>query len=86
MVIGGNNVKDTSIEDMKKIHLSEYGVEPEVISEAPGVINLLGEHTDFSDGYVLQVAINNTVKVSISKRDDNSLRFFASDLGERKKT
>lgn len=74
------------MEDMKKIHLAEYGTEPEVIAEAPGVINLLGEHTDFSDGYVLQVAINNTVKVSISRRDDNSLRFFASDFGERKKT
>jgi len=86
IVIGGNNVKGTSMEDMKIIHKSEYGIEPEVISEAPGVINLLGEHTDFSDGYVLQVAINNSVKVSMSRRDDNSLRFFASDLGERKKT
>ncbi|MDA3939097.1 MAG: galactokinase [Spirochaetia bacterium] len=71
---------------MKNLHKFEYGVEPEVIAEAPGVINLLGEHTDFSDGYVIQVAINNTVKVAMSKRDDNSLRFFASDLGERKKT
>jgi len=79
-------LKGIPIEDMKNIHKSEYGLEPEVISEAPGVINLLGEHTDFSDGYVLQVAINNSVKISISKRDDNSLRFFASDLGERKKT
>jgi len=74
------------MDEMKNLHKSEYGLEPEVIAEAPGVINLLGEHTDFSDGYVIQVAINNTVKVAISKRDDNSLRFYASDLGERKKT
>jgi len=86
IVIGGNNLKGTSLEDMKKSHLSEYGVEPEVIAEAPGVINLLGEHTDFCDGYVIQVAINNSVKVSVSKRDDNTLRFFASNPGERKKT
>ena len=86
IVIGGINLKGTSIEEVKKIHKSEYGIEPEVIAAAPGVINLLGEHTDFSDGCVLQVAINNSVIVSMSKRDDNSLRFYASDFGERKKT
>jgi len=79
-------LKDTSIEDMKKFHESEYGIEPETIAEAPGVINLLGEHTDFSDGFVIQAAINNSVKVAISKRSDNSLRFFAADVDERKKT
>ena len=72
--------------NMQRFHKTEYGVEAEVISEAPGVINLMGEHTDFSEGYVLQVAINNSVSISISKRTDNSLRFYAADLGERKKT
>ncbi len=79
-------MKGDSMYNMKRFHKTEYEVEAEVISEAPGVINLLGEHTDFSDGYVLQVAINNSVCVSISRRTDNSLRFFAADLGERKKT
>lgn len=86
MDIGGIILKGTSIEEMKKFHESEYGIEPETIAEAPGVINLLGEHTDFSDGYVIQAAIDNSVKVAISKRSDNSLRFFAADVGERKKT
>lgn len=72
--------------NMKRFHKTEYAVDAEVISEAPGVINLLGGHTDFSDGYVLQVAINNSVSISISKRADNSFRFFAADPGERKKT
>ncbi len=79
-------MKSTSIEEMKKFHESEYDIGPETIAEAPGVINLLGEHTDFSDGYVIQTAINNSVKVAISRRSDNSLRFFAADVGERKKT
>jgi len=72
--------------NMQRFHKTEYGVEAEVISEAPGVINLIGEHTDFSEGYVLQVAINNYVSISLSKRTDNSLRFYAADLSERKKT
>jgi galactokinase len=74
------------MEEMKKMHSLEYGVGPEVIAEAPGVINLLGEHTDFHEGYVIQTAVNNSVKVSMSRRSDNSLRFFAADFGERKKT
>lgn len=79
-------MKDTSMEEMKKFHESEYGTEPETIAKAPGVINLLGEHTDYFDGYVIQTAINNSVKIAISRRIDNSLRFFAADVGERKKT
>ena len=86
MDIGGIILKGTSMEEMKKFHKSEYGIEPETIAEAPGVINLLGGHTDFSDGYVIQAAINNSVKIAISRRIDNSLRFFAADVGERKKT
>ncbi|MCK5200652.1 MAG: galactokinase [Spirochaetales bacterium] len=74
------------MEEMKKFHESEYDTEPETIAQAPGVINLLGEHTDFFDGYVIQAAINNSVKIAISRRIDNSLRFFAADVGERKKT
>ena len=79
-------MKGTSMEEMKKFHESEYGTEPETIAQAPGVINLLGEHTDYFDGYVIQTAINNSVKIAISRRNDNSLRFFAADVGERKKT
>ncbi|MCF6335492.1 MAG: galactokinase, partial [Spirochaetales bacterium] len=86
MNIGGIILKGTSLEELKVIHKTEYGGEPETIAEAPGVINLLGEHTDFSDGYVIQTAINSSVKIAISRRKDNSLRFFASDSGERKKT
>ncbi|MCK5198517.1 MAG: galactokinase, partial [Spirochaetales bacterium] len=74
------------MEEMKKFHESEYGTEPETIAQAPGVINLLAEHTDFFDGYVIQAAINNSVKIAISRRIDNSLRFYAADVGERKKT
>jgi len=67
-------------------HVAEYGEEPEVITEAPGIVNLMGEHTDFHDGYVLQAGLHLTVKVAISKRNDTSLRFYSVDLNERKRT
>jgi len=67
-------------------HVAEFGEEPEVITEAPGIVNLMGEHTDFHDGYVLQAGLHLTAKVAISKRNDMSLRFYSVDLNERKRT
>jgi galactokinase len=74
---------------MKKIfslHKEEYGTEPEVVTSAPGKINLMGEYTEFSEGYVLSVAIDRYVEVAISRRTDNSLRFYSVNYDERKKT
>ncbi len=72
--------------DVFSLHRLEYGADPEVIASAPGVVNLMGEHTDYNDGYVLQIALNRTVEVAVSRRKDNSLKFYASDVNERKRT
>jgi len=72
--------------DLLITHKREYGCEPEVIVEAPGILNLMGEHTDYNEGFVLQLAINKAVRIAASKRKDNSLRFFAADFNERKRT
>lgn len=67
-------------------HKKEFGSPPEVIVSAPGLVNLLGGHTDYNEGYVLQAALKQTLKTAISVRNDNSLRFFAADFNERKRT
>ncbi len=74
------------MDDIFSYHAAEYGEEPEVVAEAPGVINLLGEHTDFHEGYVLQIGLDLPVQVAISRRKDTSLRFHSAELGERKRT
>jgi len=68
------------------LHKAEYGVEPEIIVSAPGSVNLMGEHTDYNDGYVLYAALDIKVEIGISRRKDNSLRFYSADLSERKRT
>ena len=41
-----------------------YGVEPTLVARAPGRVNLIGEHTDYNDGFVLPLALDlNTVVV-----------------------
>ncbi|MBN2050967.1 MAG: galactokinase [Spirochaetales bacterium] len=72
--------------DLVKTHKTEYGTDPHVIAGAPGVVNLLGEESYYNEGYVLQIALNRFVHVAVSPRKDNSLRFFAADTGERKRT
>ncbi|OII14716.1 galactokinase [Curtobacterium sp. MCBA15_009] len=51
-----------------------YGYEPTVRYSAPGRVNLIGEHTDYNDGYVLPFAIDRRTTASIARRDDRVIR------------
>ncbi len=68
------------------LHKNEYAVSPEVVAVAPGSVNLMGSHTDYNSGYVIKSTIDRWVTIGVSKRKDNSLRFYAADLDERKRT
>jgi len=77
--------------DIGLIHRQEYELkddrsEPVVIAEAPGRINYLGEHGEPKAGLFLSSAIDRFIRIAVSMRKDNSLRFYAADLGERKRT
>jgi galactokinase len=51
-----------------------FGHLPEVTSEAPGRVNLIGEHIDYSEGYVLPFAIANRTHAAISRSSDGLVR------------
>ncbi|MDR2150967.1 MAG: galactokinase [Spirochaetaceae bacterium] len=77
--------------DIGPIHCGEYGVdidqyEPVVIAQAHGRIHYLGEHGEPAHGLFLSSAIDRSVRVAVSARKDASLRFYAADSGERKRT
>lgn len=50
--------------------------------KAPGRVNLIGEHTDYNDGYVLPTPIDRHLWVTISPRDDDTMRLQAMDYNE----
>ena len=54
-----------------------FGEEPSVIVSAPGRVNLIGEHTDYNDGFVLPVAIDRSVIVAAGRRKDSLLNLFS---------
>ena len=74
------------MKDVVQLHKDEYGREPEIIASAPATINLIGEHTDYNDGKVMEFAVDRYLTVGISRRQDLGLRFFSADLNERKRT
>jgi len=54
------------------------GRTPDGVWRAPGRVNLIGEHTDYNDGFVLPVAINRSVVVAAGRRGDGVLRCWST--------
>ncbi|MDH2997801.1 galactokinase [Pasteurellaceae bacterium LFhippo2] len=57
-----------------------FGYKAEKIVFAPGRVNIIGEHTDYNDGFVMPCAINYGMAVSFTKRDDSIFRVYAIDI------
>ena len=51
-----------------------FGVEPEIVASAPGRVNLIGEHVDFLDGFVLPFAISDVTTVAIARNTSGVIR------------
>src|ERR1700751_1799726 len=60
----------------------EFGRKPKVFT-APGRVNLIGEHTDYNDGFVLPCAIGFRTRVAIGAREDRKLVLVSEDFPDR---
>jgi galactokinase len=57
-----------------------YGTTPEVVVRAPGRVNLIGEHTDYNDGFVLPAAIDRSIDFAGRQRNDRRVRLHSVDF------
>ncbi|MER6681717.1 galactokinase [Streptomyces olivaceoviridis] len=57
-----------------------YGAGPEGVWAAPGRVNLIGEHTDYNDGFVMPFALPHQAVAAVSRRDDGVLRLHSEDV------
>lgn len=62
--------------------IKEFGLEPIGVWSAPGRVNLIGEHTDYNEGFVLPFAINRRTFAAVSPRQDNLARVCSSFANE----
>lgn len=57
-----------------------HGMDPEIMVRVPGRVNLLGDHTDYNDGYVLPAAIDRSIFIGAGRRPDEMLHLDAPDV------
>ena len=59
-----------------------FGSLPTFIASAPGRVNLIGEQTDYNDGYVFPVAIDKYLNIAARKRPDRRVALYALDVND----
>ena len=60
---------------------SIFGAPPDVVADAPGRVNLIGEHTDYSGGFVMPMAIPQRTRVELGRRVDRVARVVSASVG-----
>jgi galactokinase len=60
----------------------QFGGRPTLLVRAPGRVNLIGEHTDYNDGFVLPMAINRAVWIALRPRPDGQVKLYSQDFQE----
>jgi galactokinase len=69
------------VHKLRALFAELYGAVP-AIYRAPGRVNLIGEHTDYNDGFVMPVALDLYTYAAVSPRADRRLQVYSENLGE----
>ena len=70
-------------EALRLLHLARFHAEPEVFA-APGRVNLIGEHTDYAEGFVMPAAIDFATLAGISPRSDGKVVIYSENYGKER--
>ena len=73
----GIRMKQQMLDYFAKAYGDNEGVQ---VFFAPGRVNMIGEHTDYSGGYVFPAAISASTTIAVRKRSDRTVRIKATDL------
>ncbi|NUR60432.1 MAG: galactokinase [Catenulispora sp.] len=70
------------MDEARRGFTEQFGGEPAGVWTAPGRVNVIGEHTDYNDGFVLPMAIDRACHAAAAPRADRVLRVYAAQLGK----
>lgn len=68
---------------LRSIHLARFNAEPAIFA-APGRVNLIGEHTDYAEGFVMPAAIDFATLAGISARNDGKIAIYSENFAEER--
>ncbi|MGL5815290.1 MAG: galactokinase [Aeromonas sp.] len=74
----------TPSQRVSAVYAEQFEQQPDLLVRAPGRVNLIGEHTDYNDGFVLPCAIDYETCVAIGLRGDNLVHVIAADYGNQR--
>ncbi len=72
-------------DSVKEKFRQRFSAEP-VIVRSPGRVNVIGEHTDYNNGFVLPAAIDKAIYVGLSKRDDDKILLYSEEFAQAHET
>lgn len=75
-------MNDILIQNTTAFFEKSFGTKPEKIVLSPGRINIIGEHIDYNDGYVLPAAIDKVICFALEKNNSKKSKIIAIDLNE----
>ncbi|RYY40774.1 MAG: galactokinase [Chitinophagaceae bacterium] len=73
------------VRKVSQVFSEQWGGTP-LLARSPGRINIIGEHTDYNEGFVLPAAIDKSVYVAVGKRDDDRIELRALEFNDRYST
>ena len=73
------NISQNMLSELDAVFSQTFGAKPTRHFQAPGRVNLIGEHTDYNDGFVLPCAIDYQTLVAVTPRDDMTVSVVAVD-------
>ena len=68
---------------VEKLFVAQFQSAVELVCHAPGRVNLIGDHTDYNDGFVLPAAINFGTTIAASRREDKIVKVYAHDCEQQ---
>src|ERR1019366_9193635 len=69
---------------LQSMHRARFNADP-ALFVAPGRVNLIGEHTDYAEGFVMPAAIDFATLAAISPRSDGKISLYSENYGEERR-
>lgn len=73
------------VSSVREKFAQRYGSSPQIF-RSPGRVNIIGEHTDYNNGFVLPAAIDKAIYIGIAKREDDQIFLYSEEFNEEHQT